>query len=191
MEYARHNASVYNVEYPDQLQLVHSDYLRVSTQNAMPQFEFPSSRKPGFDSVFLSPPWGGSGYQMLSEYSLDHIYPDFDKIISHSLKFSGNLMLFLPKNTSVTEIVDRLVSHHHLLTDQKSSECIKDHQLVLEIEQLTYGNSCKALLVCTGSLAKVTSSELAQHFVSQCCNQYGPGSQHSGKSSDQDQKYLI
>lgn len=37
----------------------------------IPQFEFPEGRKQGFDAVFLSPPWGGTGYQMLDEYTLD------------------------------------------------------------------------------------------------------------------------
>jgi len=65
--------------------------------------------------VFLSPPWGGTGYQFLDEYSLNHIFPDFDKIIEKSLEFSPNLMLFLPKNTSVEEIITRLLPYHEKL----------------------------------------------------------------------------
>jgi hypothetical protein len=30
------------------------------------------------DAMFMSPPWGGSGYHTLSEYKLEHIFPDFD-----------------------------------------------------------------------------------------------------------------
>lgn len=61
------------------------------------------------DAVFLSPPWGGYGYQKLETYSLDYLYPNFEDIIRKSLEFSGNLMLFLPKNTSVDEIINRLL----------------------------------------------------------------------------------
>jgi|TARA_B110001450_G_C17623703_1_gene482265 hypothetical protein len=87
--------------------------------------------------VFLSPPWGGTGYQFLAEYSLDHIYPDFDQIVQKSLEFSHNLMFFLPKNTSVEEIIDRLLPYHeHLLGDQSATPVSmrKRNELVLEIE---------------------------------------------------------
>jgi len=110
VEYAKHNAAIYAVD--SELQLVHTDYLRLSNTLAIPHFTFPDNRKQGFDSVFLSPPWGGTGYQFLSEYSLNHIFPDIDKIIQKSLEYSGNLMLFLPKNTSIKEIVDRLLPYH-------------------------------------------------------------------------------
>jgi alpha-N-acetylglucosamine transferase len=62
--------------------------------------------------VFVSPPWGGVGYQKLDVYTLDQVYPDFNKIISKSLSFSSNLMLFLPKNTSIENLVDWLLPYH-------------------------------------------------------------------------------
>lgn len=31
--------------------------------------------------MFMSPPWGGSGYHTLEEYKLEHIFPDFDQVI--------------------------------------------------------------------------------------------------------------
>jgi hypothetical protein len=72
-------------------------------------FSFPENRKQYFDAVFLSPPWGGTGYNLLEEYSLEHIYPQFEEIIRKSLEFSGNLMLFLPRNTSIEELITRLL----------------------------------------------------------------------------------
>lgn len=78
----------------------------------IPHFTFPDGKSQKFDTVFLSPPWGGQGYQYLEEYTLDHIYPDFDKIILKSLEFSPNLMLFLPKNTSINNLLERLLKYH-------------------------------------------------------------------------------
>lgn len=116
VEYAKHNSEVYQVS-DTSLQLAHTDYLKLSNTLAIPHFSFPESRAQNFDCVFLSPPWGGSGYQFLDKYSLSHIYPDFDKVIQKSLQFSGNLMLFLPKNTCVDEIIDALLPYHQKLVD--------------------------------------------------------------------------
>jgi len=60
------------------------------------------------EAVFLSPPWGGTGYQVLDEYGLEHIFPEFDLVIEKALQYSSNLMLFLPRNTSITDLVKRL-----------------------------------------------------------------------------------
>jgi hypothetical protein len=112
--------------------------------------------------VFLSPPWGGTGYHLLPEYSLSHIYPEFNKIISKSTEFSGNLMLFLPKNTSISELIQALLPYYQKLSD-------KENQLVLEIEELVFGISCKALLISTGKLAKIQPSEMMHLFIDQFC----------------------
>jgi hypothetical protein len=59
----------------------------------------------------MSPPWGGLGYNLLPEYSLTFLYPDFNKILLKALEFSRNLIFFLPKNTSVKELVDYLIEY--------------------------------------------------------------------------------
>lgn len=69
---------------------------------------FPEERHNEIDVVYLSPPWGGTGYNLMKEYSISYIYPDFDSLMQKSLEFSNNLILFLPRNTSVDEIIDRL-----------------------------------------------------------------------------------
>jgi len=56
----------------------------------------------------MSPPWGGTGYNLLDEYSLEHVYPEFDSIIEKAVQYSPNLMLFLPRNTSISDLVGRL-----------------------------------------------------------------------------------
>lgn len=57
----------------------------------------------------MSPPWGGVGYNMLEEYPLAYLYPEFSKVVSKALEFSKNLIFFLPKNTSVDQIIDELL----------------------------------------------------------------------------------
>lgn len=124
-------------------------------------------RNPQIDTVFLSPPWGGTGYNLLKEYTLEHIYPDFNQIVEKALQFSKNLMLFLPRNTSIDDLISRLLPFASRLvsgTDEKRNE------LVLEIEQLIYGGSCKAILVYIGEIANVNSKEMAFHFFEKYCS---------------------
>ena len=78
----------------------------------IPHFTFPENSDQAFDAVFLSPPWGGQGYHMLQEYTLDNIYPDFGEIMKKSLEFSKNLILFLPRNTSIDDLINRLLPFH-------------------------------------------------------------------------------
>lgn len=97
VEYSQHNAGVVYKLQPTSFRVLHSDFLKLSGNFGTE-----------IDAVFLSPPWGGTGYQMLNEYNLEHIFPDFDLIIDKALTYSPNLMLFLPKNTSVTDLTQRL-----------------------------------------------------------------------------------
>ena len=55
--------------------------------------------------IFASPPWGGPGYEMLSKYTLDHLSPKIEDLLRKSLEFTSNLILFLPKNTSIQNII--------------------------------------------------------------------------------------
>ena len=78
-QYCLHNAKLYNLETPSQYQVVHSDFLKLNDNFEQPHFTFPDERHHEFDAVFLSPPWGGTGYQYLHDgYTLDHVFPDFD-----------------------------------------------------------------------------------------------------------------
>jgi len=84
---------------------------------------------------------------MLDEFSLDHIYPEFEKIVEKAIKFSGNIMLFLPKNTSTDEIIERLMPYYKSFifnkqqhevgkesTDEDMDRMIKKNEFVIEIE---------------------------------------------------------
>jgi hypothetical protein len=57
----------------------------------------------------MSPPWGGTGYKYLKkDYSFSYMTPNFRDILKTTLKFSPNIMVFLPKNTPINEIVQEI-----------------------------------------------------------------------------------
>lgn len=81
---------------------------------------FPASNaNKQFNAVFVSPPWGGTGYNLMEEYALEHIFPDFDCIIDKATEYSSNLMLFLPKNTCITDLLERLSKFQNKLLGEK------------------------------------------------------------------------
>lgn len=95
----------------------------------------------------MSPPWGGVGYNMLEEYKLEYLHPNFYETVNTALQFSGNLIFFLPKNTSVQELLDCLVPHAQEFSEDPDS---KKDELIIEIEQIMYGESCKGIHIYTG-----------------------------------------
>ena len=118
--------------------------------------------------VFLSPPWGGTGYGLLDEYKLEHIFPEFDCIIDKATDYSSNLMIYLPRNTSVTDLVERLSKFQNKLLGEQRRMQIENQgdgadvgELSIEIEQLVVGRSCKALVVYTGDLARIKPKHVA------------------------------
>ena len=75
----------------------------------MQMIRFPESNaNKQFNAVFISPPWGGTGYNLMDEYALEHVFPEFDCIIEKAVQYSPNLILFLPRNTSINDLVARL-----------------------------------------------------------------------------------
>ena len=95
----------------------------------------------------MSPPWGGVGYNILESYSLTHLYPDFKKVIRKALEFSRNLIIFLPKNTSIEELVDYMIDFSSEFSNDPEN---RKNELTIEIEQIVYGSSCKGIHVYTG-----------------------------------------
>lgn len=86
----------------EDFQTVHSDFLSLKEPGTkFCPYKLPEG-KSSFDAVFLSPPWGGPGYWAMDKYSLEYIFPEFKEIVRKAVKFSPNLMFFLPKNTSIT-----------------------------------------------------------------------------------------
>lgn len=94
-EYALHNSAIYAVD--KNVQIINKDFLTLNLED----IKYPAGRSAKLDVVFMSPPWGGVGYNLLEEYPLSYLYPDFSKVLAKALEFSKNLIFFLPKNTSV------------------------------------------------------------------------------------------
>ena len=78
----------------------------------------------------MSPPWGGLGYNLLPEYKLSYLYPDFKQVIKKALEFSRNLIIFLPKNTSVDDLIDYLIPFAQDFSEEKN----RPNELIIEIE---------------------------------------------------------
>lgn len=80
----------------------------------------------------MSPPWGGTGYNLVEEYKLEYLYPEFSKVINKALEFSKNIILFLPKNTSIDELVDSLIPFANEFNGDNPDN--RKNELILEIE---------------------------------------------------------
>lgn len=115
---SRNNAKIYEVE--ETTQTLHKNYLRLD----------PSDLDYTPDCVFLSPPWGGTNYNSVKNYSFDFLYPAFDKVIAKSLDFSSNLILYLPRNTCPSEICSVLACWHEFLGTPGS--------VTIEIERIRF-----------------------------------------------------
>ena len=116
--------------------MVERDFLRLedyatinelSDEASADCIRFPcSSGNKVFNAVFVSPPWGGTGYNLMDEYALEHIFPDFDCIIEKATEYSPNLMLFLPRNTCIEDLVGRLSKFQNKLLGQKRRQQLDD-----------------------------------------------------------------
>jgi hypothetical protein len=99
--------------------------------------------------VFLSPPWGGTGYNLLQKYTLNYIYPSFDEIMKKALEFSPNLILFLPRNTDI----DELCSMMGAFVDRLG----KPGEIRFEVEKIRYANNISVIVVYFGRLVEVSA----------------------------------
>lgn len=58
------------------------------------------------DAVIACPPWGGLSLEKYSYEDLDTIMkPELSKILLHCSKFSENIILQMPKNTNIPNLV--------------------------------------------------------------------------------------
>jgi RNA cap guanine-N2 methyltransferase len=162
-EYARHNAEIYNVA--QNIQILNKDFLQLSLED----IKYPADRPSKMDVVFMSPPWGGIGYNMMPEYKLDYLFPDFKLVLRKALEFSRNLIIFLPKNTSVDEIVEYMIPLASQFTEDPEN---RKNELVIEIEQIVYGSSCKGIHIYTGELASIDTREMVDYFYDQYCQPF-------------------
>jgi hypothetical protein len=145
------------------------------------------------DAVFLKPDWGDLSHHFLAEYPLSEL-ANFDKIIEKAIQFSENLIIYLPRNTSIKDLFQRMAPFHDKLQGNKrrlAREFKKEDdmpEMAIEIERVLVGKSCKGLLVYTGDFARITPKEVIQRFVDTQCtlmpssnvSKYSSGSSSKG-----------
>ena len=76
------------------------------------------------------------------------------------------MIIFLPKNTSLQELIDALLPFAHEFNADPDT---KKNELVIEIEQIMYGESCKGIHIYTGELVKVDQREIVEYFYNNYC----------------------
>lgn len=117
-------------------------------------------------AVFLSPPWGGVGYTQMEKYTFEYMHPNFNDTLTKSLEFSKNLILYIPRNTDVTEICSVLSIY-----SSKMNELGRSQEVVFEIERLGhYSGSTSVLVIYTGDLANITEGEVVDHICEEYLN---------------------
>ena len=45
----------------------------------------PENRPSKLDVFYMSPPWGGIGYNLVEEYKLENLYPDFGQTLAKAI----------------------------------------------------------------------------------------------------------
>lgn len=191
VNFMRHNAQIYGLQEHCDFQVVERDFLHlegyreINLMSDEPTTEVSCIRFPvnnankQFNAVFLSPPWGGTGYNLMDEYALEHIFPEFDCIIEKASEYSPNLMLFLPRNTSITDLVARLCKFQNNLLGETRKTQLDEAvaklgpgesqqryigELSIEIESLEIGSKVTAIVVYTGDLTKIDTKQVMQAF---------------------------
>mmetsp|Transcript_12925 Transcript_12925/g.14832 ORF Transcript_12925/g.14832 Transcript_12925/m.14832 type:complete len:247 (+) Transcript_12925:436-1176(+) len=148
IDYLHNNCGIYGV---NNYSVVLRDYLESSAS------DFEEKR---IDVVFLSPPWGGVGYTQMEKYKLEYVYPNFNEILTKSLEFSKNLVLFLPRNTDVTELCSVLSIY-----SKQMCKLGRQQEIVFEIERLGhYKGETSILMVYTGDLTRIENHEIIEHL---------------------------
>ncbi|KAH8288912.1 hypothetical protein KR054_012042 [Drosophila jambulina] len=91
---AKHNAGIYGVAH--KIEFVHADFL---------QFAVSSRIRPNV--VFLSPPWGGPGYQKQANFDIERsLLPvGASELIKLARRLADNVGFFLPRNSSMAQVV--------------------------------------------------------------------------------------
>jgi trimethylguanosine synthase len=88
---ARHNARIYGVA--DRIEFVHGDFTALASRLRA-------------DAVFLSPPWGGPGYQAASEFGVRTMMGGLDgfELLRLALAISPHVAYYLPRNTARADL---------------------------------------------------------------------------------------
>ena len=74
-----HNAKIYAIDH--KLQILNKDFREIKLDD----IQYPKDSSSKIDVVFMSPPWGGVGYNMLEEYKLEYLHPNFYETVNTAL----------------------------------------------------------------------------------------------------------
>lgn len=95
--------------------------------------------------MFLAPPWGGIDYSCEENYSLlKSVRPNMRRILEKALEFSNKLILSLPRNSNIEELLGLLVDSGKF--GERAS---------VEIEKIYLNNRFKMIMVYFGNASKV------------------------------------
>lgn len=166
IKYCQDNCEIYGI---DNYKILYKDYLTAT------KADFDNSH---IDAIFLSPPWGGTGYLKMDKYTFDFMIPNFNQTLTQSLSLSKNLILYIPRNTDISEICSVLSIYANKMNDMGRSQ-----EVIFEIERLGhFSGTTSVLVVYTGDLANIHSPNIIQHIEDEYLN-------FPDKNSDNYQKY--
>lgn len=155
INYCQNNCKIYGVS---NYKVLLKDYLEATAK------DFDNKK---INAVFLSPPWGGTGYTQMHKYKFEYMHPNFNDTLSKSLEFTKNLILYIPRNTDLTELCSILSVYAEKMNDMG-----RQNEVVFEIERLGHfsGASTSILVVYTGDLAHVQNYEIVDHLCEHYLN---------------------
>lgn len=97
----------------------------------------------------------------MKKYKFEYMHPNFNDILSKSLEFTDSLILYIPRNTDVTEICSILSIYA-----DKLNEMGRANEVRFEIERLGHHHGATSMLVIyTGQLADIKNSEIVDHIL--------------------------
>lgn len=154
IQYCQNNCKIYGI---NNYKILLKDYLESKS------VDFDNNK---ISAVFLSPPWGGVGYTQMEKYTFEYMHPNFNDTLSKSLEFSKNLILYIPRNTDVSEICSVLSIYA-----SEMNELGRSQEVIFEIERLGhYSGSTSVLVIYTGDLANITDEEVVDHLCEEYLN---------------------
>ncbi|XP_034475592.1 uncharacterized protein LOC117782673 [Drosophila innubila] len=91
---AKHNATIYGVAH--KIEFIHADFM-----------QFANSTRLRPNVVFLSPPWGGPGYQKQATFDIEqHLLPlGATQLMQHARRLSDNIGIFLPRSSNIKQVI--------------------------------------------------------------------------------------
>ena len=90
----------------------------------------------------------------MDEYVLEHLYPPVELLLTQVAKFTRNMVLFLPKNTSIPNLIKHL---SELVRNEKN-------ELIIEIETAYYNKKSKGIFVYLFDCASIEQKEVVDYF---------------------------